>query len=291
MPSKPPSSTPREPLGESAAFARHTADALCEAACRDYHGMWQYFRLIGLISTIGSNSDFFVDTLQGLAHPERGRRVLISATADYGMLAHVLHAFRQAGVRPEITVLDRCPTPLALNRWYAAREGIEIRCWQGSIADFHADEAFDVVCTHSFLGRLSDELRDATMRTWLRVLRPGGHVVTAARVRHGAPREGLGFSPEEAAAFRARALQLALPWRDRLDLSPQQIAEAAGAYAAAKRTRGFDSPTALRTCFEAAGFTLQQFDPGSAAERAGDRPSGPVAGLRSERYRIVAAKP
>lgn len=285
---------PDEPLRESAPVAYRLAHQHCPAGpdgCRDYHAMWQYFRQIGLLSTIGTNTDFLVATLRRLADADTCRRVLISATADYGMLAHLLHAYRLAGVAPEVTVVDMCETPLALNRWYAERAGAVIRTCRANVLDFRADAPFDLVCTHSFLGRLTPEVRAGVVNKWHEVLRPGGRVVTVARVRYGAPVAGVTrYEPEEIREFRARALELARAQQHELDLPAEFIAEAAEHYAVSKRSRGFGTTEALRALFEDHGFALENFDSGGEAERRRDRPSCPTLGWKSERFRIVAVR-
>lgn len=288
-----PVSLPEEPLRESAPVAYRLAHAHCPAGpegCRDYHAMWQYFRQIGLLTTIATNGEFLVETLGRLAVAGLCRRVLVSATADYGMLAHVLHACRRAGVEPEITVIDLCETPLALNRWYAERMGAAIHTCCANVLEFAAAEPFDVVCTHSFLGRLTPEVRIGVLRKWHEVLRPGGRVVTAQRVRYGAPEGVTRYDPEEIVEFRERALALARARQHELDLSAEFIADAAEHYAVSKRSRGFGSTAALRALFEEHGFALERFDSGGEAERRRDRPSCPTRGWHSERFRIVAVR-
>ena len=294
MPLLPDSFLPDEPLRESAPVAYRLAHQHCPTGadgCRDYHAMWQYFRQIGLLTTIGTNTDFLVATLRGLADADSCRRVLISATADYGMLAHVIHAYRLAGVEPEVTVVDMCETPLALNRWYAERAGVTIRTCRANLLEFRADAPFDLVCTHSFLGRLTQEVRAGALDKWHEVLRPGGHVVTVARVRYGAPDGGVTrYEPAEIVEFSDRALALARAKEHELDLPAEAIADAAEHYAVSKRSRGFGSTGMLRALFEDHGFALERFDSGGEEERRRDRPSCPTLGWKSERFRIVAVR-
>jgi len=280
----------QEPLAESADIAAGLAARLCPDDCRAYHGMWQYFRLVGLIGTIGSDGRFLMDTFERLAG-NGVRRVLIAGSADYGMLAHLLSAYRRAGRVPDVTVLDRCETPLALNRWYAEHEGLGIRTVRADIHEYAADVPFDLVCTHSFLAALDPACRPSAVRAWHAALRPGGWLVTAARVRHGAPDTPLRFPEAEIAAFRARALALAGDWSGRLALTPDEIADAAGRYARNKLLFGIKSPDVLRDLICRAGFELTCFEGGGSGESGADRPSGPSREWRSERYRIVARKP
>ena len=43
------------------------------------------------------------------------RRVLICGSADYGMLAQLLHAYRLEKVEPEVVMIDRCLTAVRVN--------------------------------------------------------------------------------------------------------------------------------------------------------------------------------
>jgi len=278
-----------EPLSASADTAYRLALAHCSSPCRDYHSYWQYFRLIGLISSIGGDSSFLLESFQHLARAG-ARRLLIAAAADYGMLAHVLHAYDAAGVLPEVSVLDRCGTPLALNRWYAERKGVSLATTQADILTFNPQAPFDLLCTHSFLTWLPHAAHAEAVRVWHRALRPGGWLVTAARVREGAPQTAIGFSEPEILAFRQKALKLALPWAGRLAVTPEQIADAAEAYARDKRSHSFASADALRGLLEREGFDIHQFDAGDSAPARLDRPAGPSFGWRSGRYRIVARR-
>lgn len=279
-----------EPLEISAPLARQLAESLCPPSCLAYHAMWQYFRLIGLIGTISSDSDFLLDTIRELAQSEKFRRILISGSADYGMLAHVLAAYRLAGETPEITVLDLCETPLALNRWYAQRQDLSIETVPANILDFKPERKFDLICTHSFLGRLPPEIRKQALTRWHTLLRSGGQVVTTARVRHGAGTASIGFNPDEIQAFHDKALSLAQAKRDILDMPPNVLADAARQYAQNKITLPFGAIEDIRDYFTAAGFAPVRL---TTAEKSlqNDRPSGPRAGWKTERVRIIAQRP
>ena len=184
-----------------------------------------------------------------------------------------------------------CETPLALNRWYAERTGVTIRTCRANLLEFRADAPFNLVCTHSFLGRLTQEVRAGALDKWHEVLRPGGHVVTVARVRYGAPDGGVTrYEPAEIVEFRDRALALARAKEHELDLPAEAIADAAEHYAVSKRSRGFGSTGMLRALFEDHGFALERFDSGGEEERRRDRPSCPTLGWKSERFRIVAVR-
>ena len=280
-----------EPLNESAPLARAWATELCdqsdpESSCFLYHSAWQYFRLIGLLKTITSDDDFLGDALLNLASTGRFDRVLISGSADYGMLARVIHVYRKAGRKPRITLLDICRTPLRLNQWLADREGIALETVHGDVLQLIADRPFDLICTHSFIGQFYGR-REQLIRTLCNALRPGGAIVTTSRIRPGIT-DVVRFSPAEVEAFSARADALARACPHLETVSAGTIAEWASAYARHK----FNYP--LQTCEEMTGYFTQAGMHITRLDRAStelDRPSGPSQGISSERIRLVATRP
>jgi SAM-dependent methyltransferase len=77
-----------------------------------------------------------------------------------------------AGAR--VTVLDNSPAQLARDREVAARDGLELTCVEGDMADLHrfADASFDLIvhpCSNCFVPEVRPVWREA-----YRVLRPGG---------------------------------------------------------------------------------------------------------------------
>ncbi|MGH6929842.1 MAG: hypothetical protein ACREEV_16105, partial [Dongiaceae bacterium] len=148
---------PEEPLALSAPVARELSSTLCHfdprrgATCAWYHGIWQYLRLFDLITTPRDHATFYH---AALLEPVRAgaRRLLVSGTADYALPACLLWICQLAGVEPEITVLDICPTPLRLCDWYADRQSAAITTAAVNILDYDTPAPFDAVTTHSFLG-------------------------------------------------------------------------------------------------------------------------------------------
>ena len=88
-----------ELLRLSAPLAFALARRYCASSCRWHHGIWQYLRLLGLVSSAARHQEFFQTELGALARggalPQGGgyRRVLISGAADYAMLEVVAGAY------------------------------------------------------------------------------------------------------------------------------------------------------------------------------------------------------
>ncbi len=299
MPEKDDNAAPRsppvheEPLSESAPLARRIAPDLCRQDpvsgedCAWYHGFWQYLRTLDIVTAPREHGRFFSQTLEALAGDGGHGRVLVSGTADYSMVAQILHAYGKENASCDVTVVDRCETPLFLCRWYAERQGAEVHTKASNILDFDAAQTFDVICTHSFLGFFDPTERRRLMAKWRRLLRPGGKVVTIQRVRPAGGGKLIGFTAEQAAAFRGRVSRQAEKVKDSLDVSPEELVEGARIYTERYKTRPVRSREELVELFEGGGFSVEHFHSGSVERRMGRQPSGPSAQGEATRVRII----
>jgi SAM-dependent methyltransferase len=256
-------------LAAGAALAWQLAPKLCNpdpaagGGCAGMHGVWLCLRRLGLLGTIESRRDFYLEALQDTAGASgRPPRVLISGAADYAMLEFVLEAYRARGLVPEVTVTDVCETPLALNHWYAERAGRVIETVRGDILDFTPGAPYDVVCTDYFLGWIAPEQRAALVVKWHSLLRPGGVAITANGLRpaddpaHAAAR--IEFSPAQIAQLRASVLERAARLGAALPAGQEALADLAADYAAWHRAYPVRSVEDVRALFEAGGFDLRR---------------------------------
>jgi len=289
-----------EPLEDSAPLAYRLALQRCGHApnggtCVWSHGLWQYLRLFGLITTPDRQARFYADVFATAAADAAARgktaRVLISGAADYGMLAQVLRTFRAAGSLPAVTVLDACDTPLELCQWYAAREGFSINTHHSNVLDYNTIERFDVVCTHSFLGQFDAGDRARLAAKWFELLNPGGRVATVNRIRPGRAGDYIRFTEEQAALFLqeveghvGRATLAAGVEAPVLKDMAQGYAEKFGAWAV-------DSVAEIRGLFEGAGFVVQAIDCDPAGPLEGGRISGPSTPGGAQYANILASRP
>lgn len=199
-----------EPLREGAAFTYSIAEDLCCAdharggeTCAWYHGLWPLLRLLDIGTTPGRLADFISGTLSRFAATGRYPRVLISGAADFGLAAYVIAAYRSCSADLELTVLDRCETPLAVNRWYGERSGISITTYCSDVLSFDFPQPYDLVMTNSFLGYFDAPGRHSLFAAWRRALRPGGKLITTNRLRPGAGNSPVRFTTAQAHAFHA----------------------------------------------------------------------------------------
>lgn len=277
---------PFEPLDDSALLAWDRAPQLCRPECLSYHRVWQYLRRLGIITSIRTNTDFLLQVFRRVAdeHP----RVLVSGTADYGMLAHLHDAY---GARPlDVTVLDLCATPLMLNGWFGRRVGRAVRLVQHDAATFTHDVPFDLIVTHNFLGRFAPAGRRALIANWARLLRSGGIVVTTQRVRPRGREGESSYRPAEVDAVVARVAAAAAV-AGLVNPGPEALAVEVREYARRKTAATIVSIGEVTDVFESCGLVVDQADAGGGSEeRVRDRPASSVD-VEAFRMRLVARKP
>ena len=286
---------PIEPLAESAPIAWAEAPRRCYHdpqtgdTCLWYHRVWQYLRLLGVISSVRTNTNFLTRTFRDRARTGRHPRVLVSATADYSMLAHLKSAYDQEGAVLEVTVVDRCETSLMLNRWYADRYHVALGTASGDVLDYAPERPIDLICTHNFLGRFDTASRGRLIAHWHALLRPAGLVVTTQRIRPDRHAHSH-YTAEEARALSEQVTASARAFRPRLDIDPDELGRAVYEYAIRKGAHAIRTTEEITDLFEAAGFEVELADQGEGAEeRERDRPSS-SAGKDTYRMRIVARK-
>lgn len=282
-----------EPLLESAPLARRLAAQLCKDPetgrdCSPMHGVWQYLRLLGLVTTPADHRDFIKDAFAEAAPANEQIKVLISGAVDYSMQAHVLWACGLCRADPNITVVDVCDTPLWLNDWYARRLGRSIDGIRQDVRAYIADAPYDVVCTHSFLSQIPASDRPTLLARWRQLLRPGGRVITVNRIRAGSDAGPFTYSDAQIKALREAVLVRAGQWHDRLDLGPGELADNAVLYARQRRIFPVSSPDAIAALFTQAGFALDHLS--SAAATPGPLHSS-AASTEAVYAKVVARRP
>jgi SAM-dependent methyltransferase len=283
-----------EPLRESAPLAHALAPTLCRAdpatgeRCAWNHGLWQYLRLFGLVTTPVHHRDFFARALSAPPEGAQPARILVSGSADYAMLAEVLGAMH--GRAASITVLDICETPLALNRWYAARLSQPIETQRADILAYDAAQPFDAICTHAFLAMFAPQRRPALLGRWRALLRPGGRVITVNRVRPGFGGAQAGFGAGEVRAFRDAVLARAQAMRDVLPIEPEALAREAEDYARLQRVYPVRSAEEVRALFEDGGFRIDEFTCAPIERRAQNPIAAPTVPGDADYVRVVASR-
>lgn len=281
-----------ELLTESAPLAYKISRKLChqgakgQNSCAWYHGIWQYLKIFGIVGSPWSQHEFFTTNLRNCAKNGDFKRVLITGTSDYAMLALVLNAFHQEGCEPEVTVVDRCETPLYLNRWYALQKKIPIKTQAVNFLHYDSSVSFDIICTHSFMGYFAPDRRMALFANWQKHLRPGGKLITVNRIRPYA-KESLGFSTSQAESFHAKVREAGLLHHKSLNLSLDELEQWASTYTRFYRTHPVTSPDEIVKLLQANGFRLTSTH---LQDTSRGTPSGPSVADQALRISIVATR-
>ena len=166
-----------EPLQGLARMAWDQAESLCDPqhGCMGYHRAWSLVRLLSLDGALPGASAFFIEEI---ARRITGgaRRILISGSADTGLLAVVAQAIRRAGQLAQIVIVDRCKTPLQQCRDYADRLGLPVEFHECDVRELQIDPV-DVVIAHSFLLFFPEPDRQQVIDSWARVTQEGATVL------------------------------------------------------------------------------------------------------------------
>ena len=254
-----------EPMITTAPLVYELAPVLCQGDhvssenCSWYHSIWQYLRIFDMVSTPTWHEDFYKSSLKKIAD-SGSKEVLVSGTADYSVLAHVLWAFSGNKNTANVSVLDLCETPLFLCKWYAKLVGFKINTLAIDLFNYEPTKAVELITTDAFLTRFSPNERPRIVKKSFDLLAKGGKVVTTVRIEPGLVDELVGSTDEQIKAFRNKAKKEALRWQEFLGHSVEEIANSAQLYAENMVSYSIPSESLVRELFEDAGFVLEQFD-------------------------------
>jgi len=286
----------REPLKISAPLAWRIAPQLClrnpatGESCAWHHGFWQYLRLMELAVTPARQAEFYRRALQSVTDGSSVPRVLVSGATDYSMLAHVLAIYRERDIEPAVTVIDKCDTAVFLSRWYAERESASVACSRADILEYASATPFDAICTDSFLGQFSPDERFRLLEKWRQLLHPGGAVITVTRVRATAGTAQIGFSREQAQAFRTAVLRKAASIPASLHADPVEIVQAGDVYVDRQRTWPVRSREEVQELFEQCGFRVDELSVAPNADTSQAQPRDQGSPGSGEQLRIIAIR-
>ena len=282
-------------MRRSAALARLAAPAFCRpdqpsrSSCEWYHGFWPYLRILGLASTPQRHADFYRAAVADAARSRAESRVLVCGSADYAMLAAVAGAGASGDVQHKFAVVDLCETPLLLCRWYAKLESIPLATYAADIVQWTPEQPFDVACTHSLLPHFRPAERAGVIAAWRRILRPGGRVVTVARVDPDWAPERVKFSREQVEALVATVVERARALQEPLDINAEELSRRAQAYAGRIESYPFESANGVAALFESGGFRIESLRLRTLEAGAGGV-SGPTVRKAGPYAEIVAIR-
>lgn len=219
--------------------------------CDGYHQMRGVLRATRIVRGPDTDDHLLDDLMGNLVRP--GHRILIAGAGDPGQLANLV---RLAPARPlSITIIDRCPAPLALIERLASMPGISIKTSVGDLTTLDETAAHDLILSHSMLPFLAPADRITMLKRFHQALAPGGKLlitVPITRVK----------STDERLAYDAARLRKVL---DRIAASPDLVALMGEDHEAiitryearrASRTAAFTDMGEVLSLIEKASFTL-----------------------------------
>lgn len=242
-----------EPLRELAGEAYEVAELRC-GSCRDSHVLWPYIRMSRTSIGAEREGSALEPILSELLTEERPK-ILIAGSQDTGLLALVIRA--TSWLDPELTVLDRCDTPLEMCRRLSTR-------WHRPIATLHQDlrdldirNRFDLVLLHHTLQFVPRENRSGVLLNLARALRPAGCLVHSFNISRS-------LSGSVGAEHRDVYPDCVLDELARIDVSlPEPEAEfrarlQAHASNRERHTGAFADAAEVDHLMQAAGFTIER---------------------------------
>lgn len=235
------------------------------SSCEWYHSSWQYLRILGLVSTPDWHSDFYARSFEE-AFTSGVRDVLVSGTADYAIIHHLAKAIpEELAASVVTTVMDICWTPIQIckwyDRWYEHEFGTRLNLrfsQRDALETEFRDETFDMITTDAFITRFEPEQRVDLVKEWRRILKPGGRVVTTARLSPGARSHKVVASKADVDDFVTRALQNVEEKRPWLRPMKNLISELAQAYATKITSYPLSSEEHIYGLFEGFSCTIER---------------------------------
>jgi SAM-dependent methyltransferase len=255
-----------EPMVRTAPLMDLLSGAICDGDyvsgedCSWYHGAWQYLRIFDLVSTPTWHPNFYIPQLQLAAENYDTPKILISGTADYSVLAHILWAYDSYNKKCDVTVLDLCQTPLILCQWYAKQSGHLLTTVKADILLYDFGQLFDIIVTDAFLTRFPRSERIKVIKRWYDLLAPKGRVITTVRISGANSPDKTVARPDQVDSFRSRAFQQASRWQDFIPISPDTIAVKAQRYAERMTSYSARSVDEIRDEFKEVGFDILFFE-------------------------------
>ncbi|NNF23415.1 MAG: class I SAM-dependent methyltransferase [Rhodobacteraceae bacterium] len=230
---------------------------LCGPACQDYHRAWGFLRLYGTLPAVGRDHEILLSTLRSEIRGGR-RNVLVSGSADAGILAYVLESLRSEDATGRVAVVDRCPTPLAVNTWYAAQIGWPIETWCGSVQDY-CGRGFELVVAHNFLNSIAPGDRPSICQSWHDALKPGGRVAMITQIKPAGEECGLRFDANKTALLIDDLLQARKGSKHADLISAEELAVIATSFAEARYSYRLRQRSDITGPLEAAGLRVLEY--------------------------------
>jgi hypothetical protein len=217
------------------------------------HALWPYIRLARV--SMATQSSPPLGPLLAKLIEENRRSVLIAGSADTGLMARVARA--GGPIHLDITVLDRCPTPLESCRRLAATWSLPITTVHKDLTELDLQHRFDIVLVHETLPFISsDHLVDVLVRL-RRALRSRGVLVLLVKTGRRIAGDLASDSRDGYAEWAIRELErLSVPLPEERDTFAARLR--VHAQNRESREGAFSTIDEVNALLKAAGFVISQ---------------------------------
>lgn len=250
--------------------------------CAGYHGVRPFLYCTGLRTSFVTSWRLFAEPVQGWPGTVRAPRVLISGAADFVIPAIVTQALRTAGGEPDVTIVDKCRTPLLMCEDAASRLAMRWQTVHVDIKGHRPSASYDLIVSDRFLSFFAPGQRLEIIRAWRRLLRTRGRVITTLSI----------YPDAESARKDRRALRLEALRRfeDQHGMLPrgttrERLSYMLNTYNSFRHEHVISDPEQTIATFEECGFEVKE------ARRMERNTGARSAGAKRLITRMVADKP
>jgi hypothetical protein len=153
-----------------------------DSGCAGYHGVRPFLYCAGLRSSYSTYCEMFVPPLRQWVEAPPAPRILVSAAADFVVPAIVTQALKDLGRGPDLTIVDRCRTPLMMCEDAGIRLDMPWRLAQADVRAYQPSIPYDLIVSDRFLSFFHPSERCSIVDAWRRQLAKGGRVVTTVSI-------------------------------------------------------------------------------------------------------------
>ena len=231
-----------------------------ELDCSWYHGNWHLLKALGLVSTAAVHARNIKQLLTLALADKTAPRILLTGSTDETLVRLAHESCFELGIKEELFAVDICATPLAFMQAYARENRISLTTYQSDILQFDAEDEFDIILTHAFMGYFDDAQRSLLVKKWRQLLSEQGKIVTIQRVRPADSPALVRFSAEQSAQFITAAMAAAKnsAYDNQSDLD--RVLDAASQFTEKFVNHAITSKTALESLFTDAGMAFQSIE-------------------------------
>lgn len=221
--------------------------------CDAYHQAWGILRVAKVMAGISNDDSFLTPMIDELVRPES--HVFIAGSADAGLLQLVVNSSTARPIR--VTVVDRCPSPIALIDRVAIPDGVTVDAHTADLTTLDEQGRYDLILSHSMLPFVDDATRVAILRRFRASLTEGGRLLLVVRTAPLAPAE---VRKEHGDAWLAQALKKLEARPDLIEFCGDTLNDrvAQNADARARRAYAFKETSEIVDMLARGGFAVER---------------------------------